>query len=186
MISITACDGYKYYGPELPAHYGKDWYEYRANGFYLAVSFSDWQNDQLMLKSLMDAHVSNLPFDFVAQAIEQYVVENQTPELHCAFWQQDDVDNFQLKTFISTEKPVAEYSADNEPIMVDEFMARKRTFYAAELKRYHDEADAVREEEARQEIARAERRQKRLAREAVRQAQGYTVPVAKKPPRKKA
>jgi hypothetical protein len=184
MISITACDGYKYYGAELPVHLGKPWYQYRDNGFYLAVSFSDWQNDKLMLKSLMDAHVSNVPFDFVAQGIEQHVVDNQTPELHCVFWQKDDLDDFQMKTFITTEKPVAEYSADNEPIMVDEFMARKRAFYAAEMERYYDELEAVEAEQARQEIARAERRQKRLAREATRQALGQAVPVTKKPPRK--
>lgn len=185
MISITACDGYKYYGPKPPVHLGKLWWEYRDNGFYLAVSFSDWQNDQLMLKSLMNAHVSNVPFDFVAQTIGKYVVENQTPELHCVFWQKDDLDNFQLQTYISTEKPIAEYSPTNEPIMIDEFMARKRAFYAAELKRHRDEYEAVQAEEARQEIARADRRQKRLAREAVRQAQGYTIPVTKKPTRKK-
>jgi hypothetical protein len=61
-------------------------------------------------------------------------------------------------------------------------MARKRAFYAAELKRYHDGADAVREEEAHQKIARAERRQKRLASEAILQAQGYTISITKKPP----
>jgi hypothetical protein len=186
MLSISACDGYKYYGPELPVHLGKPWYRYRDNGFYLAISFSDWQNDQLMLKSLMDAHVSNVPFDLVAQAITKYVVDNRTPELHCVFWQKDDLDNCQLKTFIGPEKPIAEYAATGEPIMIDEFIARKRTFYAGELKRYQDERDEVAAEEARKEIARADRRQKRLARERVRQAQGYTIPVTKKPSRKKA
>jgi hypothetical protein len=43
----------------------------------------------------------------------------------------------------------------SQPIMVDEIMARKRAFYAAELNRYYDGADAVREEEAHQKITRA-------------------------------
>jgi hypothetical protein len=184
MISIINCDSYKYYGCKLPVHYGKPWYQYRDNMLYLCLSFSDWQNDQQMLKSLLDAHVTNLPFDYVAQAIQPFVVDNQTCELHCVIWQKDDLDNFQLKFSLTKQKPVAVQVEGQEPIMVDDYVASMRAFYAAEMKRRDDEEDAVEEQQKQQEIARAARKQKRLANEARRLAQGEQVPVVKKPTKK--
>ena len=162
MISIAACAGYKYYGGKLPLTKDSPWYEYRDNMTYLSIGFSDWTNDQEMLRFVVENHVPYFNFNYLVPHIQQYVEDNQTPLIHLLFMQDDNFDGGGLKFWIGLEMPEVDQD-EHGPETAIAHIERKQAFYAGELARREAEIQA---EEERQEGLTQGRNERRLIKEA--------------------
>jgi len=162
MVLIAACTGYKYYGGKLPLTKDTPWFEYRDNMSYLSIRFSDWKNDQEMLRFVVESHVPYVDFNYLCQYIEQYVEDNQTPFLHLLFMQDDHFDQGALKFWIGLQMPEVDQDEHGLETAVAR-IERKRAFYGAELARREAEIQA---EEQRREGLTQGRNERRLIKEA--------------------
>lgn len=167
MISFFTCTGYKHFGAEPPLsfHNRHGFDEFRDNMLYVSVSFSDWKQDQEMLRFVLDTHFKGFDSKFMAKAIKPFVQDNQTSQLHLLIWQHSTHTQDELKLSIGTEVPIVERFGQ-EVVTAQQYIEQRRAYYAAEYARYEAEAknESKRWEQLEQE--RAERRRKREAKAA--------------------
>lgn len=162
MISIAACTGYKYYGGKLPLTKDSPWFQYRDNMLYLCLAFSDWEQDEEMLRFVLDSHVPSIDYSFVQAQLAQFVTGNQTPFIHLLFMQDDHLDFGELRFWIGLEIPEVDMD-EHGPESAPAYIERKRAYYTAELARRDAELQA---EEQRRETQTQARNERRLIREA--------------------
>lgn len=140
MISFFTCTGYKHFGLEPPlsfyTRHGDR--EFRDNMLYVSLGFSDWKNDQEMLRFALDTHFKEFRFKHIAQAVKPFVKDNQTPRLHLLIWQHSAHTQDQMKLSIGTEVPVVERFGQ-EVVTAQQYIERQRAYYAAEYARYEAE-----------------------------------------------
>jgi hypothetical protein len=165
MISIAACAGFKYYAARPPLTMESVGWDYRDNMIYLSLGFSDWENDQAMLRFVVEAHIPSISLEYVIKMIEGYVVDNATPQIHIVYSQNTDVQNEGMMVWHGLEMPAVSIE-DDVAVTVVQHIERKKAFYAAEWERRGNEVKAYQEQEAKLELERDERRRKRKEREA--------------------
>lgn len=134
---------------------------------YISVAFSDWKNDQEMLRFVLDTHSFSVKFKMIEKAIQPFVQDNKTSQLHLLIWQNSTATQGEMKLSIGTEVPVIERFGQ-VVVTAQQYIEQRQAYYAAEYARYDAEEknDSVRW--ATLEREREERRQKRLAKLAAK------------------
>ena len=118
-----------------------------------------------MLRFVLDTHFKGLDSKFMAKAIKPFVQDNQTSQLHLLIWQHSTYTQDELKLSIGTEVPIVERFGQ-EVVTAQQYIERRRAYYAAEYARYEAEANNESKRWEQLEQERAERRRKREAKAA--------------------
>lgn len=134
---------------------------------YISVAFSDWKNDQEMLRFTLDTHFFALRFKAIEKAIQPFVQDNRTPQLHLLIWQNSTTTQDEMKLSIGTEVPVIERFGQ-VVVTAQQYIEQRQAYYAAEYARYDAEEKNESTRWATLEREREERRQKRLAKLAAK------------------